>query len=1332
MATKAHKKSAKKAAKNKKKPAKAAARKSAKKAVATDLHAKGGGAAPAAGVTHQGWVGVLFAAIGLDQAPVDKRLQLRAETISEVRLEADSPIDDLILITTAPGRLFVQAKTTVSLGATKSSELVKAVDQFVRQWKLCSEGKNARGWDYPLDKDRDRFVIAVGADAPATVGTHLAKALLGRREGASPHTTPKNQKEALAKFTALIKASWKTIYGTAAKKQDIDAILDLAVVLKFDFQEADFARGELLLKNNVAQKKIARAAFTTLAHECEERMNRSTSFTIREIRRVIEQNGIELLAPEDYRKDVETLKKKSLQVLENLSASSRIDVGDGEPIPIPRDVSGIVKAAAQAGSFLLVGEPGAGKTGVLAELANQLGAHGGDVLVFKVSASGVTGLKSDLGLSHPLGDVLENWPGVTSAYLLVDGLDEARGGPADAEYRNLIADVVGFKDNRWGVVASLRYFHLRAGQQQKSLFKGAPPSPGFAASGVDLANVRQIEVRPWSASEFDVLMSKAPKLRRAIDVAGAKLREIALVPFNTQLLAEVISLGASDEELGNIRNQTDLLEKYWEHRIGPLGGEGKGCLASVVEAMVAERGVEADAGPIEKDHGALLDRLRQSGVLVSRRNDRQIAFRHNILFDYVASRLYLDPFKPERLRQLFLRDRGLGLILGPALGYALQELWDYESDHALFWELVTLLVSDKNVDPIARSLVARRAVEFTRSVEDIQRFADNLPDSKASGDVQTSLVGAFTILIEDSPDVVLPGPWSYLAVCSSTKASLGGKVATLAEKWLKSDLTPEMIDRLGKAARNLLEFGFDRPKPNPNFVAFCVPLVADTYNTDRIASKALLEKVFETKRLKEAAYIEVPALARNIGTIAKLDPAFAVTIYSKVFGHHVSSQKQTDFSRSQILPMSTSEADMYGTATYALAEHFPLFLEDNLSAATEAAIAVVEGHISTRHPIATTVQQKTMQIGGATVQLIADGTRDWAWEIETSHPDRTRMIIRRFIMELREADAERAKEMVSVLIAKNRPAILWARLLMVASEKPAIYAPLLWDLATREEMLLCADTAKDAIDAIAAFYPLRTEQERRTFEESALGYGAADPVYQSVRQESLETLFQTIGEQNLVTDLARGFAVPKQGEPPAFNHRPVSIHGGAVEYPFIERLQDNGVDVEAPPNSKLLSLIDEVNGKMGFGNLPRPKIEDFPKAIGELKRLRDAIATADTERADGHIIDRAGQVLSIGNLAVRESADRTKAPIAAGEMQISQEIALSHSIADASNSAASLRELAVVQLYLLAQHPATEKNAVKRLEELASDPDPVIRKEIARNLATVFNLGPAKVGKVAS
>jgi hypothetical protein len=947
MASKAGKKVAKKAAK---KAAKKSAKKAARKGSPSDLLAKGGGAGPAAGVTFQGWVGALFAATGLSQAPVDKRLQLEAESVAEFRLETESPIDDLIIFTTVLGRLFVQAKTNLSMAQANSGDMVKTIDQFVRQWRLCSEGKKTKGWDSPLNKDRDRFVIAVSPESPNTVAIHLAKALSRRRESGSSQTTPKAQKDALDDFTVMLKAAWKGIYKTAATKRQIADILDLAVVLKFDFDGADFGFGEQLLKSELVQKRIARSAFTTLAHECEERMKRRTGFSVREIRRVLEQNGVKLLAPEDYRQDIATLQKRNQRLQETLSVSTTLDVGETAPIPIPRSVLDVALSAAKEGSFLVVGEPGAGKTGVLVGLANQLQSDGREVLLLKVSPSGLTGLKSDLGLSHPLRDILENWPGTASAYLLIDGLDEARGGPALTEYRDLIADTFALPDKRWTVVASVRSFDLRAGVEFKSLFKGTPPNPNYAAAGTDLANVRQIEVREWSDTEFEELLTKAPKLRRAIDAGGQRLREIALVPFNTQLLAEVIALGVTDAELGSIRNQTDLLARYWDHRVVPIGAEGKACLTSTIAAMVEDRGLEVESGPLEQGHGSMLDRLQQAGVLVPRRNGRQIAFRHNILFDYAASRLYLDPFKSEHLQQLLLRDRGLGLILGPALGYALQELWDDQPDRTLFWDLVILLASDKNVDPIARGLVARRASEFTKSVTDIQQLAGKLTDTQASASLVASLVGAVTILLEDSPESVETEPWAFLAEKLSTKGSLVGSLTYLVDKLLKSQLGAEPFAWLGRAARNLLAYGF-AAESNPNFVAFCIPLVADTYMTDLDASRALLEKVFDTKELERFAYIEVPALARKIATIAEHDIEFAVSIYAKTFAHRVDSQKMKAFSGTQILPMSGSESDMYGTASYTLAAHFPTFFEDSPVAATEALIGVIEGHIATRHPI---------------------------------------------------------------------------------------------------------------------------------------------------------------------------------------------------------------------------------------------------------------------------------------------------------------------------------------------------------------------------------------------
>jgi hypothetical protein len=61
----------------------------------------------------------------------------------------------------------------------------------------------------------------------------------------------------------------------------------------------------------------------------------------------------------------------------------------------------------------------------------------------------------------------------------------------------------------------------------------------------------------------------------------------------------------------------------------------------------------------------------------------------------------------------------------------------------------------------------------------------------------------------------------------------------------------------------------------------------------------------------------------------------------------------------------------------------------------------------------------------------------------------------------------------------------------------------------------------------------------------------------------------------------------------------------------------------------------------------------------------------------------------------------------------------------------SLRESAVAQFYFLCRYPAATKAAVKRLVELASDPDPAVRRAIALNLAVLFDHAPAKMWKLA-
>lgn len=130
--------------------------------------ATGGGDATASGVNFQQSLGALLGLWMLRETAVDHRLELGAATITAIRMETEAPLDDALAITSAGGIIAAQAKNALSLSDSLMSEFGKTVDQIVRQWRLCKDGAGDLGWNRPLDQVKDRLMIVVGPDSPAT------------------------------------------------------------------------------------------------------------------------------------------------------------------------------------------------------------------------------------------------------------------------------------------------------------------------------------------------------------------------------------------------------------------------------------------------------------------------------------------------------------------------------------------------------------------------------------------------------------------------------------------------------------------------------------------------------------------------------------------------------------------------------------------------------------------------------------------------------------------------------------------------------------------------------------------------------------------------------------------------------------------------------------------------------------------------------------------------------------------------------------------------------------------------------------------------------------
>jgi hypothetical protein len=123
---------------------------------------------------------------------------------------------------------------------------------------------------------------------------------------------------------------------------------------------------------------------------------------------------------------------------------------------------------------------------------------------------------------------------------------------------------------RWRVVAPIRSFDLRVGEQFRKLFQGQPADTTYFDSS--FPDVRHVNIPRWSPDELAVLLAKAPSLAKGIAGGGEKLHDLA------RLVAELISRGTPADAFGLIRSQVELLALYWRKCVGGIGAAAEVCL----------------------------------------------------------------------------------------------------------------------------------------------------------------------------------------------------------------------------------------------------------------------------------------------------------------------------------------------------------------------------------------------------------------------------------------------------------------------------------------------------------------------------------------------------------------------------------------------------------------------------------------------------------------------------------------------------------------------------------------------------------------------------------
>jgi hypothetical protein len=1175
--------------------------------------AKGGGDATAAGVRFQAALGALFGAELVAERPLDGRLMLGEAKPLWFRFETEAPVDDILVATDAGGFVAVQAKKSLKADA----EFAKTIEQLVRHYLACRMGDGVREWNRPLDPLRDRLLIAVGTKSSATIRQHLAEGLNARRQPGTGAIRPLSviQEKALAQFDACVNAVWGTFTSEPLTGAINSELSKLTFVLTYDFEGADWTTASALLGTALGVAAEGDRVLNLLLGICQDLMATRSGLDEPSLRGRLAQAGVKLQVPETYRADVKALLNYSERVQQALNRYEEIETEAGIMVNVHRTCQGLVRDAALEDSLLLIGEPGAGKSAVINATSRDLKELGYDVIelaVDRLPVESLEGLGRELGLQHPLVEVLCRWDGEQPGYVLIDALDATRGGPSEAVFRSLISELISAR-GRWKVVASIRTFDLRLGQQFRSLFKGKPPQVSLSDSS--FPDVRHIKVPTWTPEELDKLLASAPALAAALAHSPSRLRELSIVPFNTRLLSELVVSGVESMKFASVDSQVELLRLYWDHRIVALGEAADVRLKHVVELMVRARALRVSRVVAAEGDPAAFQALLRQGVLTPSSDDRYVNFRHHLLFDYAASRVFLDPDRLIAGTMVFPKADALGLMLGPALTFVLRELWHSDESHQSFWEAVIQLLGDDECDPVLRSVAARIASELPIASCDSLYWVSQIIAGKTDAvKAVAHVVGALAVRLEDNEPSSLTS-WTTFATSLITRLDVvAWPIRTLCYLLTERVLEPADRVNLGVVARALLSYGFTQDR-STGLVDSAISFVADTYDTDAVGSRTLLRILFDDERFAMYGPEETPDLARKVSAIAPVDPEFVVEIYREIYKRSVNDDRVIPIGQSQILSLTSNARQDFDMARYALEEFFPKFLTSHPEHAADALVAAVEGYVAREQALQQDADEIEINVEGQIVRLREDHSCIWASDPDEKFRHDAEVLIVNFRDNLLTATSDVATRIAFRVIQQNRLAVLWSRLFMAAAKRPDALGELMWPFATREPFLVAYDTRKDAIDVVAALYADKPVEERRSFELSSLTFDFSrytEP--DRTRIEFLEKLFCAIGCDQLITDEAKAF-IPKDTTCRPSNDRPFRVWTSAGPAEPYWWLKEENVDLNAPVNAALREAIDNAKERLGTEKAEPVTQLQFQDLISTLRALKLAIATAEAAEA---------------------------------------------------------------------------------------------------------------------
>jgi hypothetical protein len=989
----------------------------------------------------------------------------------------------------------------------------------------------------------------------------------------------------------------------------------------------------------------------------------------------------------------------------------------------------------RSNSVLITGSPGSGKSWTIAQFVRQCKAEKRSCLPLVAedfSVESLEQLRVALGFKS---DVLSFVSSLShEPVVVIDGLDALRSEPSQRTFRELIRQI-SLRAPKCTVVASIRTFDLQQSEELKTLFF-SKTADAFGRG------FQQVTVPPLTDVDLHQAISQAPVLQSLLTHARGEFRDLLRNPFNLHLTLQLLETGIPSDEISYLHTQVQLLTRYWDWRVGsqPNSYDREAFLRAVLEKMVEARSLSIPQTAVyQTGQGPILSALQSDEILKESVTNR-LSFVHNILFDYGVARLLLD----EQSIQPFIQtDRSRTIFFRPSLAYFFHYLWF--RGRALFWTVAFRFFSSAVLPERARILPAIAICEAARTTEDFEPLLAGTSAANISGITATlrslqaldGLKGTsrkiwIDMLLRLSGRLDLSFVNEYVVLLSradegksseESPSIYASAVALLRWMWATADKLP------ADGAVSIATVAAGR----------VLPIVIKNYSQNIAESRKIVNSIFERFGSPRSGPNEAFFLVGQLPYIVESDPDTAVEVCRQIFAFNEPSQEKTQIGSSVVMSFTSTRAQDFSSARYAIQAKFPAFIRISPVHAATAAIHSLNAEVARDRSPGQKAGEAKMEFAFTFAGAKAIYQSDYS-EIWDTGGSRDYVSLNLFgavlnaISKLLESpDCEdTARAMVAEIARYASFAVSWKRLLQaVVFNSPSLY-PLISELLTVPHVLSAPETTIVAGEALSAAYAAKLVKldEAVKIEQAILEIPNAVAILRYEKPESIRNRLLTC----IPTDQLRSDALKKIAEE-LLETKQVRAnepyHRMSFEQmPFgtNEWLREQGVNPSAPDNAELLKALEPLQSfEQKYPNeIPSAeeceKIEPVIEALRALLR-RDAAHGTVQDAALGTLCAVAEAILKNGKLGADQSVVRKAREIVldgakSKSPEFNPKYHLPFELPSWGGSSPRIESAQGLSQYLW--NWGLDADVVKSILQLSEDKVPAVRYQIAERLVGFY------------